>query len=363
VTKGAPEARRFAAEELRRRGRLSRDVATSLLDDSSVRIRAIAIEALIDDGAPVTAEQVRKLLESSKPTPTLLGALGEEYVDVLAIRAKLLERQTAEQLESQILWLTGEGPRAYRVLALRDFERLGDRIRRDLTDGGESVQRESIEAARQHFGEGAEQALGGLISEHRDFIKGEYIAAGLAGVAAHGRPEDVALARPYINSKQFDVRDQALRVLERFGTREDLDALVRIAQSGTGGDSRLAARTALRISPGIDGVARTFLASRSSHLIALALQALTDSGLDRVQPVIVPLLESEDATIRVTVLSFLVDRKEQGDLQQFLDEYLGRGYYYYNVVTWLDRVLYAPMPLRAMYRKQLVEEEGYRKGD
>jgi HEAT repeat protein len=359
LAKGSPDSRRFAAEELRRRGRLSRDTATLLLKDSAARVRKIAIETLIDDGEAVTREQIHKLFESSK-SPSLLGGFGDDYVSSLDILARRLERQSAAELEHQMLWLTGEGPHAYRILALNHFDRFGERIRRDLSDRGETLLRESLEAARQTFGEEGEQLFERIRDEHTEFIRGEYIGAGLAGIAANGRAEDVALARPHVNSKESYIQNEALRVLERFGNASDLDTLMSIAQGGLGDANLLAAKAALRIAPGIDGASRAFLASGSVHLVVLALQAMKDIPPADVLPLILPLLENEDATIRIKVLSFFVDREEEESLRSLLDDYLKSSYYYYNVVAWLDRVLYAPTPLRLTYRRQLIEEEGYR---
>jgi hypothetical protein len=44
------------------------------------------------------------------------------------------------------------------------------------------------------------------------------------------------------------------------------------------------------------------------------------------------------------------------EVEQFLKEYLGRETYYYNIVTWLDRLLYSPMPLRDMFTQELKQK-------
>jgi hypothetical protein len=40
-----------------------------------------------------------------------------------------------------------------------------------------------------------------------------------------------------------------------------------------------------------------------------------------------------------------------------LESYLEKETYYYNVLTWLDRLLYSPSPLREMFVREL-EKEG-----
>ena len=40
-------------------------------------------------------------------------------------------------------------------------------------------------------------------------------------------------------------------------------------------------------------------------------------------------------------------------LQQMLDRYVGALPYFYNVVVWLDRIVYSPEPLRALFLQEL----------
>ena len=42
-----------------------------------------------------------------------------------------------------------------------------------------------------------------------------------------------------------------------------------------------------------------------------------------------------------------------GGLESLLNEYLGSTTYYYVVVGWIDRVLFAPAELRRVYREEL----------
>jgi hypothetical protein len=51
-----------------------------------------------------------------------------------------------------------------------------------------------------------------------------------------------------------------------------------------------------------------------------------------------------------------VSRKTQEELEDILSVYPeGTDYYYYNVVSWLDRILYAPPKLRSISRDKLLE--------
>jgi len=40
-------------------------------------------------------------------------------------------------------------------------------------------------------------------------------------------------------------------------------------------------------------------------------------------------------------------------VEELLDEYLAKPTYYYNVVCWIDRVLYAPQLMRREFTRKL----------
>jgi SOS response regulatory protein OraA/RecX len=48
--------------------------------------------------------------------------------------------------------------------------------------------------------------------------------------------------------------------------------------------------------------------------------------------------------------------KSKEELEKVLRDYQERESYYYNVVTWLDRLLYAPDLLREDFRRRLRKE-------
>jgi hypothetical protein len=70
------------------------------------------------------------------------------------------------------------------------------------------------------------------------------------------------------------------------------------------------------------------------------------------------LLNDEQASNRAQGVHYLSKRLGREELEQLLDEYPNEGTYYYDVVTWLDRLLYAPQSLREMFLRDLDEEVG-----
>jgi hypothetical protein len=64
-------------------------------------------------------------------------------------------------------------------------------------------------------------------------------------------------------------------------------------------------------------------------------------------------LHDEDAEFRLRSLFWLSKRLERKDLEATLLAYVKSGTYFYDVVTWLGRLLYAPQSLRETFVRKL----------
>ena len=110
---------------------------------------------------------------------------------------------------------------------------------------------------------------------------------------------------------------------------------------------------ALEISPGLQGVVGTLLTEKDSKVVALAIRHLWDKESGQVADTLEPLLLSDNEDIRTMALSYLAKQRSRAQLRRLIQKYLKNETYYYNVVTWLDRVLYAPQLLRTMFLDKL----------
>ena len=69
-----------------------------------------------------------------------------------------------------------------------------------------------------------------------------------------------------------------------------------------------------------------------------------------------PLLLSEKDDIRLKGFAVLTHFYKREDLEKLLEDYISRERYYYNVVTWLDRYLFAPGHYGEFFRNQLSDK-------
>jgi hypothetical protein len=64
-------------------------------------------------------------------------------------------------------------------------------------------------------------------------------------------------------------------------------------------------------------------------------------------------MDSERETRRARALYYFSGNRSREDLQKMLEAQLCKETYYYNIVTWLDRLLYSPEPLREFFIREL----------
>ena len=83
---------------------------------------------------------------------------------------------------------------------------------------------------------------------------------------------------------------------------------------------------------------------------------MLDDTSDEVKRVMESHLGRENEQIRTIALAVLVKAASETELRDVLARYLEQGHYYYNIVSWLDKVLYAPCALKEMYKRKLEEK-------
>jgi hypothetical protein len=272
---------------------------------------------------------------------------------------ELLKRLPPDTLKENVDWFTTLGAMAYKALGVFHFHSVANEIRSDLENDFARIKQLSEEQLRASYGSSADSFIETL-KKSESFLRGEFTVAGLAALAINGVGEDVEIGRRYLTSTDPDVIDEAVRIVERLGHSTDADALVNIARSYSHNQiGALAARAALKLSPGIGGAVRGLLAAENADLAQIAVNALLDEDKAQVGELLKPFLYSKIDGVRIKVLAFFVKRCSMEELEELLTEYptsSNTHFYYYNVVCHLDRVLYAPQPLKKLCRRDIESE-------
>jgi len=221
LAEGEASARLVALQYLRLSGSVEVETCSRLVGDPSADVRVEALDTLIDHGHDVSPEEVSR-------------AAGP-FVDAERVHQRILRKAAPLDLLTLIRWNSPRGSDAYRLLAMEHFDLVERRIRIDLDAEFENVRRES-EAFSSRTVDRNPRLWEVLESKRiEDFIRGGYIGAALAGLAMHGKPEDVRYGRRFVSDERFRLmRDDAIRLVRKTGDDSDADLLLDVARRNMG---------------------------------------------------------------------------------------------------------------------------------
>ena len=354
--------RRFSIEELGRRGRFAKNLAEKLIEDPSASIRELAFKELARQGQPLEFKKVRESLsrkETSQPSPfTSLAAFygggkTEDTGDPDAVILAFYRHQSSEKVLEAVDWFRTEGELAYRSLATDHYDAIRNDLRSDLDNGFERVKQLSIAPVELRHGNEFAKEIVDRFKSVEDFIHSQYVGAALIGLVANGQPSDVRFGRQYLESDDSATKLAAVRIVSKFGTAEDVPALLQVSREHWGEARDEAGAAALRLSSNPLEVALELTASNSPTLVRNGYGWLYKQGSPEVDKFFEALMGSESDIGRLRALYYFSRNRTWGDLESMLEAQLNREAYYYNVVTWLDRLLYSPAPLREFFTRDL----------
>ena len=348
--------RRFCAKYLRKAKLLSKDICKELFKDPDMLVRKEGVLGLIDLDEKIEMDFIKKLFPEPRETNInalawALSTYGVSSDDFIPI---LLEKRTPEDLLSQIDFYEVSGAEAYEILAKKHFQFLKGRIRLDLDSEFETLKSESENKWIEKYGDVGKTISKGLKPEVINFCRGRYILAALAGLSIHGKKEDVKYAREYLSNKKYEGdKFGALKIILRFGDKSDIEMLNKIALNSYGETKRIAIEALFKFSEDRDS-RLALIINKDETIYKISLQMLIEYDLPYKIEIAKILLKSEIEDRRLDGLSILISSLNEIELEKFLDDYLSQGTYYYNVVTWLDKCLYAVGAFKDLFKSKML---------
>jgi hypothetical protein len=238
------------------------------------------------------------------------------------------------------------------VLAEERFKEISTHLRSDLANRFENLLQFSSQRMRLRFGQEWDE-VAAKWENLNDFVRSQFVESALLGLAANAQVTDAQLARPYLLDKNTRVRDAAVRVIATVGSSADVDTLLKIAKEAFGEVKAEAAKVALQFTSTPFDIARDLILDKSPDLKKVGFDWLYKTDSEEVKTLFYGLLGAKDDSDRVRALFYLSNRMSIKELEQLLKRQHEKPSYYYNVVTWLDRLLYSPMYLREMFLNEL----------
>jgi len=344
------EVRRFVMGYLRALKRLNIDQARCFLKDADWEIRRQALWRLVDLGEKVTVGQIKKLAPPPPPRASrplglsLLGGYSDYHYtgpNVLdEFYLPILKQSPPEDTVALLDTYTSKIEVAYRYLAVNHFELIEFRIRRDLDEDFAHITSE------------LEQK--GWNTDTVDFVKAQMIESALVGLVEHGNESDLTYARKFLGKTRHNTADlEALKLIEKYGDVSDVENLVEVAlKSGT--STQLAFDVALKFADNRIAILEIMLNEGDGKTAGKAAEELWTLEPIRIRELSRAMLYEEDVDKRLKGLAILIKFDEKDKLEALLDEYMTTYPHYYNVVSCLDKVLYAPGRLGELFRNELL---------
>ena len=216
-----------------------------------------------------------------------------------------------------------------------------------------AIRQRSADRIRQRLGDKAVETALEQFKQYDDFIRSMYLAVALSALAAHGEPSDIKFGRQYMGSTYSSVKLAAVRIVCRFGTSEDSADLLRVSSDAYGDVRDEAGIGALRLSPRPVETARELTQSPSAKIAQAAFGRLYTQDSPEVRRFFEELLNGDSDANRVRAIFYFSKTLDRKKLIKLLKAQFNRNTYYYNVVAWLDRLLYSPRALRGFFLREL----------
>ena len=354
VTKAETSVRRFVAKYINKAKMITPEICRQLLDDTDTGIREQGITGLIELGEDVDIEMIKRLFPKEDATGRGLLAIPFGNVSADDIIPLLFRKYEPEKLFKYMDFYNPYADIAYRMLAEDHFNTIQDRIRIDLEEGFETLRQSSDENLKKKYGPTYEKIKALYTKDLQDYFMYKLVSAALAGLAKNGNAEDVKYARKYFGNTAHGLADkESIKILAKYGDSSDLKKITDFASRSYGELKTLALKAALNISRDSIDLLSQYVFSNDKEISKLSANVLDSISTEGVITLAGKMVEHENENVRINGLAISIKRANEEDIEEFLEGYVLRGTYYYNVVTMIDRCIYAPGRYKYMYKKML----------
>lgn len=367
-------ARLACAKELYRR-KSCLDKLAELIEEKNIYLGEIALRARIIMDPEMTSadldKQIKSILPSDKGNTSPFSLMSKPKIDEQGVRVLYWSNAAPDLLEEQLVWgldnmlvsRLDDAEAAYTVLVTQHFEYIRYSLYSDLETRFERIRQASFariadekargEAERQKLLDELNTAYAGASD---NYIRSIFTKVALEGIAKNGGSEFAPIVRTIVQENDLMTKDAAIKALAVVGDGSDVLMLLDYASKWYRDGASIAAKAALRLTDNLPETARQLIGFGRDEPIKLSLGALAESYPNEAIVECKKLLSHENGTIRKIAVAYLSYLLNATQLANILDALILEKHYYYNVICWIDRLLYAPEPICANYRNELYAE-------
>ncbi len=334
----AGDSRLRAARTLDRRGGINPELARLLSAQKGEEERLIGFRNLLNQHAveyDTLPHDIRRLPALAVHADAALAGL------------------TVAALKSRLEYFSSE--HVYGVLARHHFAEFSGTLRADLGNNFASMRNALLARAV------ADKLLPREVvdalepsGELSQFIGGRYATVAIDALTKHGGPTDAHLVIKYLKNPLREAQLSAIHFLRKHGGAGSMQALLEATRSEWAIRMPAAAAAAAIAADG--HALETLFANDEPEVVRAAIAAVDPRGMAPFESELCKLLHHASDNVRVAATAKLSASHTTDELETILQNYLENPTYFYNVVCWLDRYLYAPAPLNGLFRERLSRE-------
>lgn len=354
---------------------LSIEELRDLYKDENTDISSLALLELIKKGEEVSEEQIDELFDDkkSKNRSTNRTNLGDFFTNTYYSQLpkygyedllyEYYKRQEKGDLEKRISWDSIKSPIIYAVLIDQNYNRLQEILKSDIKSGFSRISANTIESYRKQYGQMADEIIE-TVTKYDNMTKGSFYKYAFQVLSKNAQKDDLKIAEEYLEDPHFsyfkdDILISILEIIEKFGDENETDLLLNILDLSDYGVKRKAASILLKLDleDKRKYAQELFQQDEISIYKILLNHSLGEEEvltLDSVKE----LTYKPSRTTRFSALAYLAKKLSEDNLIEFLEQYpLAEGFdfYYYDIICWLDRIIYAPSPIKEYYHSYLDE--------
>lgn len=364
------DVRRLVVEALRIRKALPKEIAEKLINDSDAAIRYEALKSLMDAGYTYSDEETKNIL-IKQPRNMGFGLLsgsdnqGEECWEHL--RRKRLQSLSDNDLELAAAKDPIFERDAQFILAERNFSRYRESLRKSVDDEYSADFLRAFHAMANTLGERSD-----LLEKMRsieDHIRKELTRQGLDVICQKADPVDLGRVRTAMKKGFIDISIVDIEYIRKNGEWEDISLVidcVKRPEYGRGltllsasDNSKYVVAAHAIYELGRTRLAEVIAMPAPSQLITSLIVNIPIKSFGNLgDESIIPLLRSEDDSVRRTVALKCVRALAKRRVSKLLADYVSDDQqHYYDVIHWLDFGISTPKDRAVLAAKKVLNKE------
>lgn len=356
LKKAESHIRLFCSKYLRSAKLLTKEDCKFIFKDPDLLVRKEGLLGYIDLGHEVEMDFINKLFPEPKEQGKGLLRYALQPVRADEFWSMIFKKRKPTELLTELNFYQLKSIEAYRILLSQYFETIEHRVRRDLNDEFEGLRKESESMLRNKYGDVAESIYKGWDDDTITYVKSGFISAAIDGLAVHGKKSDLKYARKYICNTRHNVADEgAIQILKKYGNSSDVDILLKAASNAYGKTKIEALETAYKISSNKARFLNQLFEMEDEKTTSIAIKILSSNILPNKSEIAKSLLKSKNDDNRMKGLSIYLKNQTLKEIESFLSEYLAQETYYYNIISWVDKLLYSKGIFRKYYKNRISE--------